>query len=557
MSEVVDGADWPVVDLHEALRVGRSRGGHLLTCGEGLVVRRILALAGPPARVYARLVARKPLAFPLDELTVPGVDDVPAAVATLCAAGLADGLVPWSLRAELLPARRLVAGCRRLGLRATGSWRDLADRLAPHTDWDPSPWVRPRHRGLVRRLQRWAALRAWPRPEAAVLERMELQRWPSYPLTRGPALHPTRAALRRWEGVHGNLAAGSLTVEQALQALQGGHGDAPGRLSLRRALGDALARHARELERADPEQAVALYERLDPVLPPTTVAFRRARALEACGRATEALEVLKAARRVAPPRARPSLWRAARRLGRSLRVGVAPDPPLASARAREVVLQHVRSDDRPLWRGAPTEPEQPVEEAVITHLASRGREAHHVEGRLFRTLAALLLAELYFLPVPGQLPVPRLAGPLDLGTPAFRARRAEAVDTLLASLQAGHAVPLLTEALPRWEGVRLAGRHDLDPTVLLRVADALAPSACAAIVEHLLDHRSRGLPDLVVLPGPRTRVTGHPARVGEGLLLVEVKGPGDTLSDDQLRWHDLLLGWQVPVEVWNVVASTE
>ena len=41
-------------------------------------------------------------------------------------------------------------------------------------------------------------------------------------------------------------------------------------------------------------------------------------------------------------------------------------------------------------------------------LAALGRRAWHGEGRPWRTVLTLLLAELLLLPVPGALPVPRL-----------------------------------------------------------------------------------------------------------------------------------------------------
>jgi hypothetical protein len=551
---VDDDADWPVHDLREALELGLRRGGHLLTHGEHFVVRRILDLPTHAARVQARLVARKPLAFPVDELVVPGVDaeDLPGALACLISKDLVDRLVPDSLRAELSPARRLVDACRRLGLPTSGSWRTLADRVAAHPGFDPSPWVRPLHRGLVRRLQRFATLRAWPRPEAAVLERMEVHRWPTYPLSRGPALHPRRRALRAWERLHGALSAEQLTVDEALTALRQGTGDAPARLSLRRALGKALASHARRLERADPAQAEALYAALRPVLPPGRLAFRHARTLEALERPEQALQLLEEARRVAPAADRPQLHRAARRVARSLRRSVAPDPPLRPARRRELQLLRAHADHRPYWRGVPDGEPLPIETALLEHLAHHGRQAAHVEGRLWRTLCALLFADCSFLPVPGQLPVERLAGPLDWGTPGYRTRRADAVDEVLTAVRRGEGAERLADALERYGDLRLAGRHDLPPELLLSVVRSLAADTLAHIVEHLLDHRSRGLPDLVVLPGPVVHLDGYPRRLRDELLLVEVKGPGDTLSDAQLRWHDRLVAWGLSVEVWDV-----
>ena len=545
-------ADWPVHDLRQSLDEGLARGAMLLTAGERHLVQRMLRLEGPAARVYARLLGRKPLAFPLDELTVPGVDDVPAAVASLRDGGWVDHLVPWPLRAQLLPRRRLVEGCRRLGLRRSGRVTELVQRLTPHTHWCDTPFVRPRHRGLVRRLQRWAALRAWPRPEERILERMGVTRWASYRCSSGPGLHPDRRSLRRWEALHGALGAEQLSVDEAIRALEDGTGDAPARLSLRGTLRRALQAHARQTERTEPADAVALYERITPLFPPGTLAFRHARALEACDRPADAFDVLAAARPHVHGDTLADVLRALKRVGRKQKRGVPPSPPLSPARRRTVSLPYVRTDHRPLWRGAPEAEPLPVEEALVDYLSARGRPAAHVEGRVFRTLFALLFAEAYFLPVPGQLPVPRLAGPLDLGSPGFFARRPVATAEVLAAVAAGDAARRVGQAVDRWGEVRLAGRHDLPAELLVAVADALPPQAFVQLLRTLAVERSAGLPDLVVPPGAAVTVDGHPRRVREGLLLVEVKGPGDTLSEAQKRWHHRLLGWGLAVELWDV-----
>ncbi|MBW1877749.1 MAG: VRR-NUC domain-containing protein [Deltaproteobacteria bacterium] len=67
---------------------------------------------------------------------------------------------------------------------------------------------------------------------------------------------------------------------------------------------------------------------------------------------------------------------------------------------------------------------------------------------------------------------------------------------------------------------------------------------------------ARGLPDLVVLPGPRIRLPGAmPSRLGEGLVLAEVKGPTDSVRDEQAAWFDRLLGAGAKVELWQVSAG--
>ena len=79
-----------------------------------------------------------------------------------------------------------------------------------------------------------------------------------------------------------------------------------------------------------------------------------------------------------------------------------------------------------------------------------------------------------------------------------------------------------------------------------------------AVMEAFLDHGGyafSGLPDLVVLPGPDITVDGlFPARLGPELHLVEVKGPGDSVRDEQAIWFDRLVDAGVSVELWRVQA---
>jgi hypothetical protein len=151
--------------------------------------------------------------------------------------------------------------------------------------------------------------------------------------------------------------------------------------------------------------------------------------------------------------------------------------------------------------------------------------------------------------------VPRLAGPLDLWTPAFAARRPQ-VRQAIAEVRAGDAVRLVATADALWRGTRLSGASwSLSPELLAEVAGALPPEALAMALERLADQgdAARGLPDLVVLPGPETRIPNcFPSRIPPGLLLAEVKGPGDQLRAEQRVWADRLLAAGAHVEWWFV-----
>jgi hypothetical protein len=381
-------------------------------------------------------------------------------------------------------------------------------------------------------------------------------RWPTYPLTRGTGLHRDRGALLRWEGL---LSHDGLDADVALTALRRGWHRAPGALDLGSSLRRGLRHAARTLEEEAPARAAELYADLVAAGERAgRVAFRRARALEAAGRPGEALAILRTGLDDARPSERVALGRAGRRLARSLRRGWAPDRPLGTPRRRSIPLAQAEREGRPRWSVG--DHDLTVEAAVCAWLARRGRRALHVEGALWSTLFALLFAEVYFLPIAGALPVPYLPGPLDLGTPAFRARRADAVAEVLDAVSRGEAPERVRRADARWRGTRLARArwHVADGPTLRAIAAGIGPAALRAILERILDRgrrATRGLPDLVVLPGPAARLEGAwPSRLAEGLLLAEVKGPGDQVRDEQAVWHDALLQAQAPLELWEVVA---
>lgn len=547
--------DPAVADLRHVLTLGLERGGRLLSAGEHAVVRRLLALDGEAARLYALLSQRAGPAWPLDGLAPPGVEDPLRAAERLVADDLADHLVPWSVRAELLPRRELAAACKRLDLPVGGRRAELVERLRDLKGWRPGRWLRLRHTGLLRRLERFAFLRKHPDRSVLVVERLGHVRWPGYTPTAGPDLFAGRRALLAWEALLDQT-----DPDAIVEGVKHGAHRGPGRLDLGRTLGRALVEHARQLEREGClQEARARYLQAEALLG-VAEPVRVARTLELEGLREEALAHLLQARQTAGPAEALAIARAGRRLAASLRRAWPPDPPLRTPPVRRFSLPAgPMVGQRPGY--AMGEDVVPVEEATVRWLEQHGRRALHVEGALWTTLFALLFAEAWFLQVPGALPVRFLDAPLDLGTPAFRERRRETVDRILQALHEGEGTRRLAQAWERLHGTRLAGvSWQLAPLeVLLEVTDGLGGSGLARVMEALLDGGragAGGLPDLVVLPGAEVRLDGsHPSKLGSGLLLAEVKGPGDTLRDAQAVWLHRLLQAGVPAELWEVGRS--
>lgn len=545
------------------------RGHRLLTAGECQVIGSILALPDTSAAAWARLVLRKPTTFVIARLA----DADATAVPDLYAHGLVDHLVPWTRRVDLMTNPLLGRACRLLGLPAGGRRADRVARLvdaglttdpavgrrvAEHLQLRATDVIRVRHRSLVQRLLRWASLRARPDPRRPTLERLDIVRWPAYTVTGCGPLHRDRRALLRWEQILASLDAG--TLDTWLVALADPRIRAPAGLDLTGPVVRRATHAARDLERAgDTAAARSAYERLVDLgaVPEGTLAVRIARTLEAEGAHREALAHLRAHRARAVPRARIEIGRTGRRIARAMGGSWAPDPPLRTPMSRRLRLARGTPDGpRPTWLG-PRGPAA-VESVVIDMLEATGRRALHGEGSLWRTLFALLFAErAYFAPVPGALPAPRMAGPVDLGTPAFASSRPAEIAACRDTIVSGRAAACIRSAHARFFGTRLAGANwSLAPVDWLAdAADGLGPTVLACVMNHLLDHglgAAAGLPDLVVLPGDPGRIHAFPAVIPGKTLMIEVKGPGDVLRLEQRLWCDRLLHAGAAVEIWRI-----
>ena len=546
-----------LTDLRTWVRDGLERGGDLLSAGEVLIAQRLLAVDGAVGLLLARLHTRKRSCFPASDLADRYGEDAWRSAEALVDLDLADHLVPPATRAAHSTVAELRAACVRLGLRRSGAHAALVERLAQVPRWDDRRWVRLRHRELVQRLGRFATLRRHPDPAQAVIERLGHVAWPEYALTDGPVAHRNRAALLAWE--HALARRDEADGDELLALLRTEVGSPASTLDLRGSLERRLLARAYELERAgEPARARAWLEALGPERAASS-AVRRARCLEAEERPAEALQVLLSARETPGETPRLDVHRAGRRVARALRRAWPPAPPLPPLRERHLRLEAGEKDaGRPTW--VVDGEAFTIEAAVVRALQRAGRRAVHAEGGLWRTIFALVTAEIRFLPVRGALPVTRLDAPLDDGSPAFVARRAGPIATLLAALRAGAGGRIVAEADARWRGKRLRGADWTSPAELLcEVAANASGAALAQLVERLLvdgDRAVAGLPDLVILPGgPATLDGAHPSGLASTLFLAELKGPTDALRDEQRVWIGLLSDAGLRTELWHVAPN--
>ncbi len=187
-----------------------------------------------------------------------------------------------------------------------------------------------------------------------------------------------------------------------------------------------------------------------------------------------------------------------------------------------------------------------VEHAVRAHLSEADAPVYYVENALINSLLGLLCWEAIFAPLPGAFFHPFHAAPADLARPDFYSRRAELFGDCLSKLgtdeyrdcirRAFHAKFGLQSQFVSWG---LFDDHLLDTAL-----DCIPAAHLAAFFRRILldvpGHRS-GLPDLIQFwPGERR------------YRMIEVKGPGDRLQDNQKRWIEFALRHEAPIAVCYV-----
>jgi hypothetical protein len=541
--------DRALSDLHRVVRGALASSGSLLTQGERVLAGRMLALHGPPGRLWIRLVARRSAIQRVDGLQYPDVGDVPSAIAQLIAQDLAHASIPWSQRRETLTVPELKGVLRGQGLPLKGRRADLLERAV--VDPGGVACVRVVGRGLIRRLERLWFRSVWRDRTGFLLERLGQVQFVPHPVTAPEPAFPTRAAMRELE----RALVEPMELERALAQVEARapRGPAFRALDVRRLRVEQAREALREMERAGEHLAASQgYRRLlDAGLPnPGPVAQRLALALDRAGHPGLGAHVCADVHPLAAPADQPALARTGRRLARKAHVSWRATTPLRKPPERHLYLERTPGTNRPLWG-----PKQELVEAAVMR-ALTPRVSLFAENALWTTLFGLAFADLYFLPIPGVLPTPMMDGPLDLGSSAFfDARRAEIqarLDELLAA-----PGPVLLRNWARFEGQQVRGVYWALTTCenLTTIAEA-GRSGLVAVLGRMLREGwrvSAGLPDLAVLPGTAHAVHGAiPAMMDPGLVLIEVKGRGDRLRDEQRVWHDVLQRAGLRVEIWRV-----
>ena len=511
----------------------------LLQPGEAERLAAFLDLPLPARRLLVRMFTRRGPWFRPETFAYPEIEDIPGALATLLDRGFcapAGRAAPAELVA-LLRRPELEAWLGRAGLpcpRGLGR-DDLAGLLLRAAD---GPWLQ---RELAASLGAVAPLgTAWVRLlwflffgsgerdlSDFVLADLGRVRYEAYPVDPRERLFRTRADVdfllalgELREAFEAAGAAGAVPELERITGLLLAMEANPGVRQQRR-FHRLLNAAGRDWERRrEPDRALACYARSQ--LPPARERRIRVLATQGAQAAAEALalEASLAPLDVAEERfASRFLARSARRPGAAIpvlawREAHPEPPPVPELRLR--VARH---------------PSGSVELAALEAARAAGWDGWFCENALWNGLFGLALWDQLFAPVPGAFQHRLQAGPADLGSPEFHARRAPALAARFLELAEPGALArelLRTAEAKRGIANTFVNWRELPPDLLAQAVAVLPAPAILSVLRTLapspLALRS-GFPDLLLW---------HPE---DGRCrLWEVKGPGDALRPEQERW---------------------
>lgn len=191
--------------------------------------------------------------------------------------------------------------------------------------------------------------------------------------------------------------------------------------------------------------------------------------------------------------------------------------------------------------------EQCVELLTAAHLETepgeRWRSVHYVENSLMNALFGLAFWPVIFADEPGVFHHPFQRAPTDMYTGGFAARRQSMIKDHLLHLESEDLTTLLTSAYAQYHPFQ---NHWIDWRT---ISESLVRQATRAIpTEHLLSIWQR------ILFDPQENRRGFPDLIAFGeqrgdYAMIEVKGPGDTLQDNQKRWLRFFEATAIPAQI--------
>nr|WP_299243453.1 VRR-NUC domain-containing protein [uncultured Halomonas sp.] len=542
----VDDPFYYLVNFRFLLDWVEKRYDDLLNAREHGFIASFRALPRPSQALLVRMVMRKGTLFRASKLAYPEIGSIREAAVPLIARGLIDDVPELNLKQlfGLLTKTELVAAFKDHVDRAGVKKAELFEKLEPSfqeprrfDQWCPGSDERIYSLQLMDlcerlRLMFFGNLRQGF--SEFVLADLGVFRFERVPFTHDSRAFQSRDDVDAYLHLHRcreRFESGE-SVEAVLAEVPPAFADNPWLESRRAKLLFTLGQHC---ERAALlETALALYT--DCSHPGARA--RRLRVLERLEAFDAALELAHEMAEAPESEAESQhLERVLPRLRRRLGLPTLQRQPSASVERIDLLLPR------------PTAPRS-VESVVREHLDEATGPVHYVENGLINSLFGLLCWEAIFAPLPGAFFHPFHAGPADLLRPDFHARREEMFAACLAQLDSTDYRHRIRENFVAKQGLQ-------SPFVHWGIlSESLLEQALACfLAEHLklwfkrllqdIKANRAGLPDLIQFwpehddPLKRYR-------------MIEVKGPGDRLQDNQLRWMAFCAEHAMPVAVCYV-----
>jgi hypothetical protein len=182
-----------------------------------------------------------------------------------------------------------------------------------------------------------------------------------------------------------------------------------------------------------------------------------------------------------------------------------------------------------------------VEERVRLHLQSADSPVFYVENALINSLFGLLCWDAIFAPVRGAFFHPFHSAPMDLLSGEFRQRRHALFDCCLQRLTDGSYMGAIRANFHAKAGTASPFvAWGLMNEALLDLSLSCIPAAHLRVnFERILNNireNCTGFPDLIQFYPQEKRYR-----------MIEVKGPGDRLQDNQKRWIDHCAAHEIPI----------
>ncbi|MBY6211309.1 VRR-NUC domain-containing protein [Microbulbifer agarilyticus] len=192
-----------------------------------------------------------------------------------------------------------------------------------------------------------------------------------------------------------------------------------------------------------------------------------------------------------------------------------------------------------------------VEVRAAHYLAdtAAGNQCFYVENTLINGVLGLAIWDIVFAPVPGAFFNPFQVAPSDFRSADFYPQRRAAFTQRLEELQETGLDEWVWHYFREKRGIAnpLVHWDALSEPVLELALSQIPIEHWLALFRRLLDditlHRS-GFPDLILFPA------------GGGYELVEIKGPGDRLQQNQQRWLAYFAQHRIPHQVLHVEWGT-